>query len=466
MQRLKTLADPVHIRAWAHRYHGRGGLKAFGVRQVEVFVLTARSLVQENITLRAAALTYHTLLSIVPLLAVAFALFKAFGGLQRMEAPLKRLVVENLAMGRADEVGAWLDKFITNINAGAIAGVGVLVLFYSAVGLITNMERSLNQIWAATRKRSWFVRFAIYWCLITLTPPLVGYSITLTSSLESSAVTGAVLGWLPFGLGKLLLSLSSTVSVCVAFTLIYLVVPSAKVHVKSALSGGVVAGVLWNLGKYGFINLTAGSMKYSAVYGALGVLPLLMIWMYLSWLIVLFGATYAYANQTLATGALELGEVRLASAFRERLALALLAAVGGRFRRGKPAPSAEELATRVGAMLPVVKRVLRVLVRQRLLVETGNGEEPRYLPGRDLGVLPVGEVIDGLRKKSGRTFDLHDEPEGVGLTELLERADAAARAQLDGTTVGELAARCAAVQEADETRDDDAEGAGKREGGG
>ena len=146
--------DPVWLRAWAAPYHDQKGWKAFGVRQMEVFILTARSVVQEEISLRAAALTYRTLLSIVPLLAVGFALFKAFGGLKKFEAPLREVIIENMAVGRGQEVGHWLEKFISNINAGAIAGVGVLVLIYSAVGLLTNIEGSFNKIWGIERGRS------------------------------------------------------------------------------------------------------------------------------------------------------------------------------------------------------------------------------------------------------------------------------------------------------------------------
>ena len=216
--------DPKWLRRWAAPYHKQKGWKAFGVRQLEVFVLTGRSVNQEEITLRAAALTYNTLLSLVPLLAVGFALFKAFGGLRKLEGPLRQLVVENLAVGRGEEVGRWLDQFIGKINAGAIAGVGVLVLFYSAVALLTNIEGSFNRIWGIERGRSLVVRFFTYWGLVTLAPPLVGFSVSLTAQLEGSAFTTMVVQWLPWGLGKLLVSLLSALSTCLAFVLSYIIV--------------------------------------------------------------------------------------------------------------------------------------------------------------------------------------------------------------------------------------------------
>ena len=437
-QRAASLWDPVWLRNWAQRYRGQKGFTPFAVRQLQVFMLTARSLYQEKITLRAAALTYHTLLSIVPLLAVAFALFKAFGGLQRLEGPLKSAIAENLAVGRAEEVMAWLEKFVENINAGAIAGAGVLILFYSAVGLLTNMEKSLNEIWATSRRRSFFVRFAIFWCLITLTPLLMGYSISLTARFHSSAFASSVVAWLPLGLGKLLLSVTSVLSVCVAFTLLYLIVPSAKVRVTAALAGGTVGGVLWTLGKYLFINLTAGSMKYSAVYGALGVLPLLMIWMYISWIIVLFGATFAFATQSVSAESLEVDAIKLNTRFRERLALRLCVAVASAFRRGDPPPTAEVLIQQVQTLGPVVRRVLDTLCTHGVLVRSEGDDQAGFLPGQDIQDQTLASVIQVLREEDGKTFKIADDEPTARLTAILDEADAAGRAVLLKTSLRDL----------------------------
>ena len=438
MKKITFFWDPVWLRDWAHRHRDQGGWTGFAIRQIEVTVLTARSVYQENITLRAAALTYHTLLSIVPLLAVAFALFKAFGGLRRLEKPMRDLIVQNLAVGREAEVGTWLDQFITNINAGAIAGVGVLILFYSAVGLLTNMERSFNRIWGAHRGRPFFVRFAIYWCLISLTPPLMGYSISLTARFESSEFMATVVAWLPFGLGKLLLSTTSVAAACVAFTLIYLIVPAAKVRPKPALLGGLVAGLLWSGSKYLFISLTAGSLKYSAVYGALGVLPLLMLWMYISWIIVLFGATYAFAIQTVATESLTLTNIPINQAFRERLTARLLVAVAEDFRQGRPPPNAEALADRLGTMTGVASQLMRVLREHDLVAETGPVEDPCFMPARDIKELTLEHIAEVLRDREGKRLTLDEDPALERIGKIFDEAEAASRAVLSKTDLRSL----------------------------
>ena len=432
--------DPKWLRAWAEPYHQAQGWRAFGVRQLEVFVLTARSVYQEEITLRAAALTYNTLLSLVPLLAVAFALFKAFGGLQKLEGLLRQLIMENLAVGRGAEVGLWLDQFIAKVNAGAIAGVGVLVLFYSAVTLLTNIEGSFNRIWGIQRGRSLVVRFFTYWGLITLAPPLVGLSVSLTAQLQSSAFASTVVQWLPWGIGRLLVSLLATLSTCTAFVVSYLIVPNTKVRFRAALLGGLVAGTLWNISKYLFIAASAGTIKYSAVYGALGVLPLLMLWMYLSWLIVLFGVTYTYANQSIHTEGLELASLRMNQNFRELVASRLTVAVARRFIAGEPPLTAEALADTVGAMPSIAQRVLSSLVEHGVLVEARiKGEDPGYLPGRSLQELSLAQVVDALRQQDGERFELQQDESFAEVAQLLQEAEEASRQVLARSSLRDLA---------------------------
>lgn len=439
---VTRLWDPTWLRDWALPYHQRSGWKAFGVRQLEVFVLTVRSLRQEEITLRAAALTYRTLLSIVPMLAVGFALFKAFGGLRKLEEPLRQVIVENLAVGRQNQVGQWLDTVIGNINAGAIAGVGVLLLFYSSVGLLTNIEESINRIWGIHRGRPFLMRFFTYWGLITLAPPLVGFSVSLSAQLQNSEFATAVVQWLPFGLGRALVWFGSALSTCLAFVLSYMIVPNTRVRFRAALLGGVVAGLLWNISKEAFLSLSANSIKYSAVYGALGVLPLLMLWMYLSWIIVLFGATYAFANQSVYTEGLEMSSLRMTQRFRETLAARLMLTIAERFHAGEPPLTAEQLAERVGTLTSVVQRILDILVANGVAAETrADGDERGFLPGRGLQELTLERVMHALRVKDGSSFALGDDPAHAELMATLEAAERAGRELLAQSNLRGLAVR-------------------------
>jgi membrane protein len=438
--------NPEWLRARVRASRDLPRWRRFLISQLEVLVLTMRCFFKEEVTLRAAALTYNTLLSIVPLLAVGFALFKAFGGLNSLEGPLRQFIVENIAVGKADEIRKWLDQFISNINAGAIAGIGVLFLFYSAIGLLTTIEQSFNEIWSVRKGRPLFMRFAIYWCLVTLTPILLGFSISLSAKFQSSAFTATVLSWLPFGLGHLLLMLSSILAVCLAFALVYLIVPSAPIKLRSALVSGLIAGLAWSASKYIFIKLTAGTLKYSAVYGALGVLPLLMLWMYVSWIIVLFGATYAYAFQQVSVDLVEPSPGRTSPAFRELLASRLLVEIAAVFYEGGQPLTAQELAAKVGAPLPLVQHLTQDLVDKRVLASTSAPDEGGFLPGQDLKELTLSRAVRALRD-DGETIPLPpDDASLSAVTGLLVEAERASAAVLDREDLHELVVRLRGVR--------------------
>jgi membrane protein len=444
--------NPAKLQARAERAEQAGNRwRAFGFQQLAIFVHTAKGLRDEEITRRAAALTYHTLLSIVPVLAVAFALFKAFGGLQKLEGPLRDLIVENLAAGRGPEVGQWIDKFINNINAGAIAGVGVIFLFYSAIGLLSNIEQAFNKIWGIDRGRPLHMRFAIYWCMLTLAPPLVGLSLSLSGRLQSSAFAEAVRTWLPFGLGRVLISASSVLSVCVVFIFIYQLVPNTKVRFRCALLGGLVAGALWNASKVLFLWLTAGSVKYSAIYGALGALPLIMLWIYLSWIIVLFGVTFTMANQTLSTTSLSDAQARMSQDAKELVGLRLMAVAARRFLEGDPAPTAEELATGTGAPMASSQRLLDQLVAAELLSEVGHGGDPRYGPARALESISAHDVLVTLRSSDGSP-ELSDEPALLAVADALSQGQKDSIERLSELSLAQLAEQISAAERADVER--------------
>lgn len=403
---LASLHDGRLLHAWATACRHRGGVLAYFARQVQIFFFTARTISDGEITRRAAALTYHTLLAIVPLLAVAFALFKAFGGLQRLEGPLRQLILENLAVGRAEEVGRWLNRFTTNISAGAIAGVGTLLLFYSAVSLLVNSEQAFNRIWGITRGRPLHLRLAVYWFMITVGPILVGVSLSISAQLQRSAFAAAALGWLPWGLGRWLLSLGSTLAVCALFVAAYALVPNTKVRLRSALAGGLVAGLLWTAVKGLFIWLSARFLSQSAVYGALAALPVLMLWLYYSWVVVLFGVSYTYASQSVASDQLRSAPRTLSQAVREALALRLLADAARAFLRGTPAPSAAILSEGAGTPLPLTQALLDLLLGHGLLAASAEGDDLRYLPARAPETITVAQVLELLRRHDGEDLPL------------------------------------------------------------
>jgi membrane protein len=443
IDRITRLWEPVQLQLWLDGHRQERGARAFVVRQVAIGILTVRHLFDEEISRRAAALTYYTLLALVPLLAVGFALFKAFGGLRTLQQPLKKLVVENLAAGRADEVGRWLDHFINRVSAGALAGVGLLVLLYSVVGLLAEIEKSFNRIWGVDKMRPLHRRLAVYGCLITLAPPLLGVSLSLSARLQGSSFATALLHWLPISVGRTLVSGLAASAISVVFVLAYLIVPNTRVRFRAALLGGLVAGLLWSVAKTACLWLAAHSAGYNALYGALAALPLVIVWLYYSWLITLFGVTYTYANQTVGSNALFAPQLVTTPRFRLRLAARLVGAVVARSRARATPPTLEQLAEEVGVMAPVVRRMIEFLVAQRLLLETPVDGETGFVPGRDPEHSTLADLARALWQAEGIEPRMSTSAMDDALSPLLERAERATHEALGSAALEDLTGQTA-----------------------
>ncbi|MDX2019163.1 MAG: YihY family inner membrane protein [Deltaproteobacteria bacterium] len=369
----------------------------FVKREVFVALRVARAIQNDEISRRAAALTYHTLLSLVPLMAVAFALFKAFGGFQKLQQPLEHLIFSQIPMADSHQVSEWLQGFVTQVNGGAIAGVGLLVLFYSALGLLTNVEQAFNRVWNVRLRRPLYMRLAIYWCILTLAPPIIALSV----SLSTGFIKETVRAWLGVAVASLLLSLTGPVVIALVFFLIYVIVPDIHVPWKDAAVGSITAAIIWNIAKAGFVWSSSASSKYSAIYGAMSVLPLLMMWIYLSWWIVLFGASYTCARGHASKLTLEPEQEPAPPSLR--ILARVMVATWEHFRSGLPITT-DTLAKSAGLPVGVCQVAIDTLVDKRLVDLTGREDEEgtEYLLRRHIGGLTLADLEDLLADPQNR----------------------------------------------------------------
>ncbi|MBY5948614.1 virulence factor BrkB family protein [Photobacterium rosenbergii] len=239
----------------------------------------------DRLTVTAGSMAYVTLLSLVPLITVvlsALSSFPVFAGLGEL---LQNFVIENFVPAAGEVVKQYLNEFVA--NAGKMTAVGVGALFVVAMMLISSIDKSLNYIWRVHEKRRPVISFSIYWMVLTLGPILVGTSIAVSSYLGSLNLLGsdAVNGLLQRSLRWLPVVMSSS-----AFLGLYLLVPNTKVRFRHALVGAVIASILFELSKKGFALYITNFPSYQVIYGALAVVPILFVWVYLCWCIVLFGA--------------------------------------------------------------------------------------------------------------------------------------------------------------------------------
>lgn len=240
----------------------------------------------------AAALAYTTLLSLVPLLAVALAIFSAFPAFHDLTGRLQELLFETFVPGTSEAIIRYLQEFSS--KAAGLSTMGLLFLLFTALSLISTIDSTLNQIWRVPVNRPPWLRFVIYWTVLTLGPLLVGMGLAATTYLMSLPLVEQLDEGV--GLRPRLLSLLPLVLEGTAFTLLYALVPVSRVPLRHALSGGLLAGLLFEGLKHGFAYyVTHFPTQQQAIYGAFASFPLFLLWIYISWVVVLLGAEWTCA---------------------------------------------------------------------------------------------------------------------------------------------------------------------------
>lgn len=242
---------------------------------------------EDNITISAGHLAYVTLLSLVPFIMVTFTIMSAFPAFASVRSKLEHFVFSNFVPTASDVVHKYMTDFVG--NASQMSAIGILSLLLVALMLISNVDKTLNRIWRTQSDRPIVYTFAIYWMVITLGPMLIGSSVVVSSYLTGLAAFTEE--YTP-GLGTFLLSLVPSGAAMLAFTILYMVVPNRRVFARHALVGAIVATIAFEITKSGFALYVTNFPSYELIYGALAVVPILFLWVYLSWIIVLFGAEF------------------------------------------------------------------------------------------------------------------------------------------------------------------------------
>ena len=249
-------------------------------------LLVYRRFVEDGCAHRAAALAYTSLLSLVPLLTVSFAVLAAFPVYQNVGDKIQDFIFQNFVVSSANVVQQHIQAFMT--KATQLSATGSFFLLVTAILLIFNIEQAFNSIWRVKHRRKGVSAFLSYWAVLTLMPILIGVGFAVTSYLASVPfITGAAES---LGLKKPLLAMLPYLLTLFAFTLLYITVPNCKVRIRYAFVGGLLATLLFELAKAGFAAYITHFPTYKLLYGALAALPIFLVWVYVSWLIILFGA--------------------------------------------------------------------------------------------------------------------------------------------------------------------------------
>ncbi|HVP08983.1 MAG TPA: YhjD/YihY/BrkB family envelope integrity protein [Burkholderiales bacterium] len=421
------------------------------MRAVRMGLVLGRDVAFGQLNLRAMSLVYTTLLSLVPLLALSFSVLKAFGVYNQVE-PMLLNFLEPLGE-KGDEITARIMQFIANMNVGVLGSVGLALLLYTAVSLMQKIEESFNFIWHVSQLRSLGERFSRYLTALLVGPILVFAALGITATVTSLSLVREVLSLGPLDevvqeIGRLM----PYVLVIAAFSFVYMFIPNTRVRLGPALAGGIAGGILWQSAGWAFATFVATSAQYAAIYSSFAILILFLIWVYVSWLVLLLGASVAFYTQHPEYLVAQAGEPRLSNRMRERLALAIMGRIGEHFLSGRPAWTLQQLTQDLRVPMHAVQAVLEAL-EVRGLVARSAEDPPAFLLARDPSAIAVGELLDGVRCADEDRFL---KPEALAVSPQVEtvlgRMDQAVRSSLAEVTVKDLASPAAEAQTALRTR--------------
>jgi membrane protein len=361
---------------------------------LQLSVVIAQGFVRDQLLLRAHALTYLTLLSIVPLLAIAVALFDLLGGSQHVT----RLLVEQFAAGAPDAVD-WILDVVGRVQFGALGTLGGAVLILTTVLAVGNVGQALNAIWGVTQQRPWVRRIPDYLAVVVVSPLLLGAALSLGASLDSQWLVQKLLQWPLFAtLYDAGLRQAPTVLVVAGLSFVYWFLPNTEVRFRSALLGGTVAGLLFSVAQRAYVQLNVGVARYDAIFAGFAWFPLLLAWIYVEWAIALLGAEVAYAYQTLPLYRREVRGTPAGPAARESVGLAVALSIARAFREGSAPWTETTLSEHLDVPVRTVREVIAQLEKAGLVAPVAAPEQGGvWQLGRPADRIRVAQVLEALR---------------------------------------------------------------------
>ncbi len=389
------------------------------VKQLRIFSLSIEGFNEDKCLTKATALTFYTLFSIVPIMALAFALAKGFG----FDKTLQKQLMDNYGeySDVLDKVFIYADSLLATAKGGIIAGFGVVLLLWSVMKLLVNIENSFNEIWEIKRGRSWLRKLTDYLTIMIISPLFLVISGSLTVAIQTKLGGIVYLGFLTTFLLKVL----AWTLIAGIFTFLYMVLPNTRVQFKSAAVAAIISTILFELLQWAYIRFQIGANSMNAIYGGFAALPLFLIWVQYSWYIVLFGAELAFANQNVDHYELENDIKNLSDRYKKVIALMIANCVAKRFYYGEKALTAFQIAD----LLDLPTRLARTIINE--FIETGifiearneNDKETVYQPAISETKLTVKFIIDKLDRKGVNTLPIRDTQELVTVNKLMSELE-------------------------------------------
>ena len=371
------------------------------VQQYRLLFYTARGLLEHGTTVRSAALTFYTLMSLVPIVAVIFAIMKGFGLADGLTENLYALFPQSPET--IDYIISFAEKALARTQGGVVAAVALVMLFWAVIRVFASIESAFNNIWEVKVARSIARQWTDYIAVVMIVPVLWILANAAGDYVEQ------LLGLYDKWYFNTLSHLASMVIIWTMFTLLYLIIPNARVRFQSALMAGIVAGTIFLLFQWGYVYVQRWMTSYNAIYGSFAALPLFLIWMQTSWEILLFGGELSFAYQNISRFAEERESLRISYDQRRKVLLAVMILVARNFRDHGGTLSTDTIRERLGLPTRIVNDVLFQLVQagQLIAVRSGDGErDVAFTPAHDLASTTVYGILEAVERTGQATLDL------------------------------------------------------------
>ncbi len=406
-----------------------------------ILIFCVREFRSNRCDLRASALTLLTLMTIVPIMAMAFGIAKGFGFQKAFEQ-------------RVYEVFAGQEQIISNIlefstrtlektQGGLMAVLGLLLLFYALIKLIGHIENALNSIFCIEKDRTWIRKFTDY-IAITITAGFLsffsGYAnifvrTLLNSYLDKIHLMESVEKWIRFGF-----ELFPFISIWVLFIFIYIFIPNKKMNMTSCLAGGIIAGTIFQLIQILYLKFQVGVSTYNAIYGSFAALPLFLIWLQASWLIILLGAVIIFAMESAKQSSLKYIDDSAINIHSEKLAaLAITLACVKTFAGKAPALDDMELSRKLDIPLKYTRKTLKILVSAGILSKVVANENTAYAPAQDISQINVSNVLEAFEHQGSNFLEHNTNREIQAVKQILTALDTDMNAHTGQTQLTKIA---------------------------
>ena len=388
---------------WGDHLEKTGPLGRFAAVVLRYIYGLGRDIVFGQLTLRAMSLVYTTLLSVVPLIAFSFSVLKGLGKHKELEPLLYDFLAPLGPQG--EQITQQVIALVDNVKGSVLGGVSLAFFIYTAISMVQKVEESFNYVWYVSKPRSFARRFSEYFFVLLIGPILMVIALGMLTSIRSNAVVQMILT--NESLGRIFVvgsQLTPYLLITGVFTFLYMYMPNTKVKFKAALVGGLAGGFLWASAGAFFATFILYASRTQLIYSGFAVAITTLIWLYLSWLILLIGAQLAFYFQQPAFLRIGRREPRLSNSMRERLALNVMYLVGKAFRDPDATTSIREISQQLSMPSIALSPVANALESAALLITTENEE---LLPGREMARIPLNDILAVVRTQ-GETGSFRD----------------------------------------------------------